>query len=58
VGGGGWAGIFNTFWWVDRRSGVSAAFWTQTLPFLDPGPAGTCAAVEAAVHGTLGRTGP
>jgi len=53
AGSGGWAGIFNTFYWVDRRHGITAAVYTQTLPFLDPGPAVTAAAFETAVYRAL-----
>lgn len=32
-----WAGIFNTFFWVDREKDISAVLMTQMLPFGDPG---------------------
>ena len=32
-----WAGIFNTFFWIDREKQVSAGFFTQMLPGLEPG---------------------
>ena len=32
-----WAGIFNTFFWIDRERQVSAVFFTHMLPGLDPG---------------------
>jgi methyl acetate hydrolase len=35
AGSGGWAGVFNTFFWVDPAAGVAAALYTQTLPFYD-----------------------
>jgi len=35
-GSGSWAGIFNTHFWVDRASGMTAAIYTQLLPFLEP----------------------
>jgi len=28
-----WGGIFNTYWYIDRKSGVSATIFTQYLPF-------------------------
>jgi methyl acetate hydrolase len=31
-----WAGIFNTFFWIDRERQVGAVVLTQLLPFLDP----------------------
>jgi methyl acetate hydrolase len=35
AGTGDWAGLFNCYYWIDRASGVSAAFFTQVLPFYD-----------------------
>lgn len=31
-----WCGLFNTYYWVDRESGITGAIFTQILPFLDP----------------------
>jgi CubicO group peptidase (beta-lactamase class C family) len=33
---GGWAGLFNTFYWIDRDARVAAGLYAQTLPFYDP----------------------
>lgn len=33
-----WAGVFNTFFWVDRERDVCAVLLVQMLPFGDPGP--------------------
>jgi CubicO group peptidase (beta-lactamase class C family) len=33
-----WAGIFNTFFWIDREKGVCAVLMTQMSPGLDEGP--------------------
>ncbi|HEV8533989.1 MAG TPA: hypothetical protein VGT00_21410, partial [Methylomirabilota bacterium] len=33
-----WAGIFNTFFWIDRDKKVCAVLMTQMLPFLEDGP--------------------
>jgi methyl acetate hydrolase len=33
-----WAGIFNTFFWIDREKQVVAVLMSQMLPGLDPGP--------------------
>ena len=38
VGSGAWAGLFNTHFWVDPASGITAAIYSQLLPFAD-GPA-------------------
>ncbi len=35
AGSGGWAGGFNTFFWIDRSRGLTAALYAQTLPFYD-----------------------
>lgn len=31
-----WAGIFNTYYWVDRSAGLSGMLMTQQTPFGDP----------------------
>ena len=31
-----WAGLFNTHFWVDPKSGLGALLMTQTLPFMIP----------------------
>lgn len=33
-----WAGILNTFFWIDREKQVGAVLMSQMLPGLDPGP--------------------
>jgi methyl acetate hydrolase len=33
---GSWGGIQNTYFWVDHRTGVTGAFYTQVLPFGAP----------------------
>ena len=33
-----WAGIYNTFFWIDRERQIGAVLMTQMLPFLDAGP--------------------
>lgn len=35
-GSGGWAGIFNTYFWIDPHAGVTAAIYTQSRPFVTP----------------------
>jgi methyl acetate hydrolase len=50
AGSGGWAGVYNTFFWVDRTSGVTAAFYTQTLPFYDEKVIGAYRDFERAVY--------
>jgi methyl acetate hydrolase len=31
-----WAGLANTYFWIDRRKQVSGVFLSQVLPFCDP----------------------
>ena len=33
---GAWAGLFNTHFWVDPKSGVTGSIFSQVLPFADP----------------------
>lgn len=45
-----WAGIFNTFFWIDREKQISAVLMTQMLPGLDPGPATLLEEFDKAVY--------
>lgn len=36
AGSGAWAGLFNTHFWVDLKTGVTGAIYAQTLPFVEP----------------------
>jgi CubicO group peptidase (beta-lactamase class C family) len=45
-----WAGLANTYYWIDRRKGVVGIFATQLLPFFDPVATETLANFEAAVY--------
>jgi CubicO group peptidase (beta-lactamase class C family) len=31
-----WAGLANSYYWIDRSAGVTGVLFTQILPFLDP----------------------
>jgi methyl acetate hydrolase len=33
---GSWAGMFNTYFWVDPAARITGAVYTQSRPFLDP----------------------
>ncbi len=50
AGSGGWAGIFNTYFWIDRVSGLTGLFLAQCRPFFDPAILRTFAAFETAVY--------
>jgi CubicO group peptidase (beta-lactamase class C family) len=30
-----WAGLFNTYYWIDSQRRIAAVFMTQVLPFAD-----------------------
>jgi methyl acetate hydrolase len=49
-----WAGIYNTFFWIDRDKQVAAVFMTQVLPFLDPGVVKTVEDFDRAVYASRG----
>jgi methyl acetate hydrolase len=53
VGSGAWAGLFNTHFWVDRRTGVTGAIYSQTLPFVDPPVLAVYADFEKALYASL-----
>ena len=50
AGTGDWAGLFNSFYWIDREAGVTVAFFTQVLPFFDAGAVETVLGIEGAVY--------
>jgi len=45
-----WAGIFNTFFWIDREKKVSAVLMTQMSPGLDDGPRTLLEGFDRAVY--------
>ena len=52
-GSGAWAGLFNTHFWVDPRTGVTGAIYSQTLPFVEPPVFGMYADFEKALYASL-----
>lgn len=50
-----WAGLRNTYFWIDRTSGVAGAFFTQMLPFADPETLAVYEAFERAVYAARQR---
>lgn len=52
-GTGGWGGIFNTFFWIDRSKGVTGGIYMQFVPFLDPEAMHVARAFEAALYRAL-----
>lgn len=49
-GTGDWAGVFNTYYWIDHRRGIGAVLMTQVLPFFDFPFIETLIGFEAAVY--------
>jgi methyl acetate hydrolase len=49
----GWAGLANSFYWIDRRNGVGGYWATQILPFGDPVSFGGYLDFETAVYQTV-----
>lgn len=45
-----WAGLRNSYFWIDPRSGVGGTIITQILPFADPQVLALHAAFERAVY--------
>jgi methyl acetate hydrolase len=45
-----WAGLANTFFWIDPTKRVTGVFLTQMLPFFDPKTIALFRAYEAAVY--------
>jgi len=41
-----WAGIFNSYYWIDPAKGVGGVFMSQLSPFGDPGALGCFGALE------------
>jgi methyl acetate hydrolase len=50
AGSGGWAGLWNTFYWLDPATGIAAGLYTQTMPFCDPDVIELYEAFERAVY--------
>jgi CubicO group peptidase (beta-lactamase class C family) len=53
AGSGDWAGLCNSYYWVDRASGVAVALFTQILPFFDGRVLETALGLEQAVYAGL-----
>jgi methyl acetate hydrolase len=49
-----WAGIANTYFWIDPRTGVAGVILMQLLPFADPQALAVFDAFEKALYGALG----
>ena len=54
AGSGDWAGLFNTYYWIDPATGITAAIFTQLLPFFDERMVGTLLQFEQDIYAQLG----
>ena len=57
-GTGDWAGVFNTYYWIDRARGVGGVLMTQLLPFFDMPVIDTLIGFETAVYEQVGAAVP
>ena len=48
-----WAGVFNTFYWIDPPRGICAVIMMQFLPFVDQEAVGLLGEFERAVYANL-----
>ena len=48
-----WAGLANSFFWIDRQNGIGGAYLSQILPFADPGTVDLFMEFETAVYESL-----
>lgn len=50
-----WAGVFNTFYWIDPRKDICAVIMMQFLPFVDEQAVGLLNDFERAVYASFAR---
>ena len=48
-----WAGLANTYFWIDRTKRVSGVFLSQVLPFFDEAAVGLWETFETEVYRAL-----
>jgi methyl acetate hydrolase len=48
-----WAGLANSYFWIDRRNGIGGAYLSQILPFGDTTSMGLFFDVERTVYATM-----
>ncbi len=49
-----WAGLYNSYYWIDRENDICGVVITQILPFFDPDVLALVNEFEAAVYGAAG----
>ena len=57
-GTGDWAGVFNSYYWIDRSKGIGGVLMTQVLPFFDMPVIETLMGFEMAVYQQVGAAVP
>ena len=57
-GTGDWAGVFNSYYWIDRSKGIGGVLMTQLLPFFDMRVIETLLGFELAVYQQVGSIVP
>ena len=57
-GTGDWAGVFNSYYWIDRSKGIGGVLMTQLLPFFDMPVIETLIDFEMAVYQQVGAAVP
>jgi methyl acetate hydrolase len=57
-GTGDWAGVFNSYYWIDRSKGIGGVLMTQLLPFFDMPVVETLIGFETAVYQQVGAAVP
>jgi CubicO group peptidase (beta-lactamase class C family) len=48
-----WAGLFNSYYWLDPVRHVTGVILTQVLPFADPAVVRLCGGFERGVYALL-----
>jgi CubicO group peptidase (beta-lactamase class C family) len=49
-----WAGLANTYFWIDPAKGIGGVLMTQVLPFVDPRALALFTAFEKSAYAALG----
>jgi hypothetical protein len=50
-----WAGLANSYYWIDQKTGIAGVYITQLFPFADKQSLPTYLAFESAVYQGLGH---
>jgi methyl acetate hydrolase len=53
-----WAGLANTYYWIDRKNGIGGYWATQLFPFADPTSVGGYLELETAAYASLKQLAP